>query len=349
MDPARMHAHRYNCVWAGNPTCLYRVERKTQRGMLMPMVRSRAAVHSAPPGGVVLFDTYSILFRAFHALPPMTTSTHEPTSALYGASALFIKLLREQRPEALSFAVDTPKRTFRHERYAEYKAQRERAPSELALQLQRLPMLLAAFGVPVWSLPGYEADDVLATLATRLTETRGCEILIVSGDRDLLQLIEPSVRVWFVGARGKPATLYDLSAVRERFGVEPRQLPAWTALVGDTSDNLVGAPGIGPRTASQLVAAHGNVEGILAQLPYMRPSKVRTSLSEHAERLLLNEELARLRRDVPLATHTPLATPLTSVAVQRLEELFKELEFRSLIPRLKRLSAKRSDDSTSRR
>lgn len=297
----------------------------------------------------MLFDTFSILFRAFHALPPMNTSMHEPTNALYGACALFIKLLREQRPSAFAFAVDTPQPTFRHDRYAAYKAQRESAPPDLRSQLLRLPQVLAAFGAPVWCAPGYEADDVLATLATHLkTQTHPSRLLIVTGDRDLLQLIDETVHVWFIGARGQPATLYDVAAVRDRFGVRPHQLPTWTALVGDKTDNIPGAPGIGARTASQLVSAHGSMEQILAQLPTLR-GKVRSSLSENATRLLLNEELTHLRRDVPLgvAAHTehkaqteeaaPLAAPLTAMAVRQLEALFTELEFRSLLPRLKGL------------
>lgn len=290
------------------------------------------------PGGVVLFDTYSIVFRAFHALPSMSTLGREPTGALYGASALLLKILREHRPSAFAFAVDAPKRTFRHERYAGYKAQRESAPSELVVQLQRLPALLAAFEVPAWCAPGYEADDVLATLTTRLSgESPGPSVLIVSGDRDMLQLVSDSVRVWFIGARGKDATLFDVAAVRERFGVDPERLPAWTALVGDNSDNLVGAPGIGPRTASQLVSEHGSVAGVLGRVSEIRGAKVRESLVAHSERLLLNEELARLRRDVPLEPG-PAAAPLTRSAVQRLEGLFDELEFRSLIPRLRALA-----------
>jgi DNA polymerase I len=304
---------------------------------------SRTHVTTAPRhGDVVLFDTYSIVFRAFHALPPMTTVRGEPTGALYGASALILKLLREQRPSAFAFALDAPKRTFRHERYPQYKAAREAAPSELVVQLERLPTLLASFGVPVWCAPGYEADDVLATLASRfVTQEPPPGVLVVSGDRDLLQLIGTSVRVWFIGARGKPATLIDETLVRARFGVAPEQLPTWTALVGDSSDNLVGAKGIGPRTATQLVSTHGGISQILAEVPSMRQSKVQKSLREHAERLLMNEELARLRRDVPLEEGVPLAAALTASAVERLGTLFEELEFRSLVSRLKALKVER--------
>jgi DNA polymerase-1 len=280
----------------------------------------------------VLFDTYSIVFRAYHALPSLSTLGREPTSALYGACSLILKVLREHRPRRFAFAVDAPRPTFRHERYAEYKAQRPRAPTELVRQLERLPVLLRAFEAPVWCAPGYEADDVLATLTARLG-AEGESVLVVSGDRDLLQLADQRVSIWFIGARGKDARLFDLAAVEERFGVRPQHLPAWTALVGDNSDNLEGAPGVGPRTATQLVATHGSIAQILEHLSEVEPAKAREGIRENAERLQMNEELARLRRDVELEPG-PLAAPLTGAAVARLSALFDELEFKSLIPRL---------------
>lgn len=300
---------------------------------LWPSVPARPSSGRAqPPLDAALFDTYSLLFRAFHALPRMTTAKGAPTSALYGFCSVVIKVLREQRPRGLSFAVDAPARTFRHNRYAEYKAGRARAPSELLSQIEHLPELLESFGVPVFCVPGFEADDVLATLAHRLA-AEGATSLIVSGDRDLLQVVGERTRVLFVGARGQKATLFDVDAVKARFGVEPAQLPSWTALVGDTSDNLRGVAGIGPRTATELVLAHGNVAGILANLDHVTPHKLREALRAEAERLLVDEELARLRCDVPLAGET-LVAPLTPLALARLRALFEELEFKSLLPRL---------------
>src|SRR4051812_47967673 len=183
----------------------------------------------------LLLDTYSLFFRAFHALPLMSTRSGEPTSALYGLSSLLLKLLREQRGAALAFALDAPQATFRHDRFDEYKAGRAPTPSLLALQFDRLEELLAAFGVPVFRAPGFEADDVLATLAK---EARMLTVpaLVVSGDRDLLQLAGGTIKVNFVGRRGKEAQVYDEAAVLARFGVLPEALPAYVGLVGDTSD-----------------------------------------------------------------------------------------------------------------
>jgi DNA polymerase-1 len=283
----------------------------------------------------LLLDTFSIFFRSFHALPRMTTSRGVPTSARYGFAALVLKLLREHRPRGVSFAVDAPARTFRTERYADYKAGRARAPSELVQELERLPELLEAFGFPRFCVPGFEADDLLATLAARLA-ARGERPVVVSGDRDLLQLADANTRVLFIGRRGEDAVLYDAAAVEGRFGVPPALLPTYVALVGDPSDNLVGVQGIGPRTAKTLVLEHRSVAALLANLDRVTAPKLRESLTTSAERLTLNEELARLRSDVPL-TDTALVAPFTTACLPRLQALFEELEFKSLLVRLERL------------
>ncbi len=291
------------------------------------------------PGPHLLVDTYSLFFRAYHALPEMNTKSGEPTSALYGFSAVLLKELREQRPSGIAFAVDAPQKTFRHERYARYKAQREALPSGLVAQLRRLGELLAAFEVPVLCVPGFEADDILATLAQRFRR-EGTPAVVMSGDRDLLQLAHGGIRVLFVGARGQKPVMYDAERVRERFGVTPEQLPSWAALVGDTSDNLQGLRGVGPRTAAKWVQEFGNAEALLARAAEVQPERLRRELEAQRERLLLNQELATLRTDVPLAPG-PASAPLGSAALEHLRSLFEVLEFRSLLARLDALSADR--------
>ena len=280
----------------------------------------------------LLVDAYSLFFRAYHALPAMSTASGEPTSALYGFSVALLKELRERRPAALAFAVDAPKRTFRHERFADYKAQREALPNPLVAQLGRLPALLGAFEVPVFCAPGFEADDVLATLAERL-RARGEPVLILSGDRDLLQLAHGGVRVLFLGARGQKPVVYDEAAVETRFFVPPTALPALMALIGDDSDNLPGVPGVGPRTAAKWIHEFGSVEGLLARLDEVQPSRLRAELAARREQLRTNAELTPLRTDVPLEDGA-LAAPLTSGALGRLRALFEELEFKSLLARV---------------
>jgi DNA polymerase-1 len=282
-----------------------------------------------------LIDVYSVFFRAHHALPPMSTRAGEPTSALYGFCALLIKVLREHAPEALAFALDAPQATFRHLAYPAYKAGRDRTPDALARQFGRLRQLLTAFGVPAWVAPGFEADDVLATVADRMRAAGSdVDVLVVSGDRDLLQLAGDRVRVLFLGARGREPTLYDAAAVERRFGVAAAALPSWMALVGDTSDNLVGVPGVGPRTAARLLCEFGTIDELLRRLPEVAPPKLRSTLEVSAAQVRQNERLARLRADVPLGPG-PWATPLDAQAFARVGELIADLEFTSLLERLR--------------
>jgi DNA polymerase-1 len=291
----------------------------------------------------LLVDTYSLFFRAHHALPAMNTASGRPTSALYGFCTALIKELRERRPSALAFAVDAPALTFRHEAYAGYKAQRERAPDPLRQQFAPLRELLAAFAVPIFEVPGFEADDVLATLASEL-RAASLPALVLSGDRDLLQLAYGSVRVLYLGARGQPGRVYDEAAVVGRFSVPPQQLPVWAALVGDTSDNLPGTPGVGARTAARWVQEYGSIPGLLDQLQQLEPARLRPVIAAHAEQLLQNERLATLRIDVPLGP-APHVSPLAPSAIENLRLLFRELEFKSLEARLDRLAQALSPSS----
>ena len=285
----------------------------------------------------LLLDTYSLFFRAFHALPPMSTRAGEPTSALYGLSSLLLKLLREQPGAALAFALDAPQATFRHDQFDEYKAGRPATPSPLAAQFGRLRELLDVLAVPQFRCPGFEADDVLATLALRAREA-AVPALVVSGDRDLLQLARGSVRVHFVGQRGKDATVYDEPAVLARFGVAPEHLPSYVALVGDASDNLPGVPGIGAATAQKLLADKRNCQELFDGIALVKSARTRETLLAHREQILRTEHLARLREDAPIAPHSvPWSVP-THDALNALSKLFEELEFKSLQARLSKLS-----------
>jgi DNA polymerase-1 len=282
------------------------------------------------PGTILLLDTFSLLFRAHHALPPMSTVAGEPTAAVYGLSTLLLKLLRERRPSAIAFALDTKGPTFRHARYPAYKAGRMHAPVELRAQHDRLAEIIAALGAPSHRAAGYEADDVLATLA-RTAVAAGDRALVVSGDRDLLQVVRGGTEVLFVGRRGAEPVVYDEAAVVRRFGVRPQALPSFVALVGDPSDNVPKVPGIGPRTASLLVERHGDIAGIFAGEREL-PPKLRGLVEGRREELLEREDLLRLRTDVPL--EPPLHVAVHAAALARLRPVFEALEFKSLLPRL---------------
>lgn len=290
---------------------------------------------SAP---ALLLDTFSLFFRAFFALPPMSTSRGEPTSALYGLSTLVLKLLREHPGAALCFALDTGRPTFRHREFLPYKAERAPAPTSLVEQLRRLDELLERTGGVVLGSPGFEADDVLATVAAEL-RAQGRPTRVVSGDRDLLQLAFGSVKVEFVGRRGKDAVTYDEAAVLERFGVPPWRLPSFVALVGDVSDNLPSVPGIGPATAKKLLQNRENVAQLLAAGAEL-PPRIAELLRSHAPQITQTEELARLRVDAPLPRPPHLATPSADQLLS-LRSWFEALEFKSLLPRIDKLLAAR--------
>ena len=285
---------------------------------------------------VLLVDTYSLFFRAHHALPAMNTQSGEPTSALYGFLSALLRELGTRQPLELAFAVDAPQRTFRHERMPSYKANRDATPAPLVQQFGRLRQLLDAFEVPVFQIAGVEADDVLATLAARLS-AGGAEVLVMSGDRDLFQTISERVRVLFVGARGQKPSIYDVRSIEQRYLVPPQQLPAITALVGDTSDNLPSVPGVGPRTAAKWVQQFGTAARLLDAVQELEPARLRPVLEAHRQQVLDNEALATLRRDVPLGD-VPLASQVAPSAIERLRVLFEELEFKSLMPRLAALA-----------
>jgi DNA polymerase-1 len=282
----------------------------------------------------LLVDTSSLFFRAFYALPPMNTTTGEPTSAIYGFSVLLLKLLREERPTSLAFARDAPARTFRHQVYDAYKAGRPPMPDALRPQWRRLDQLIAALAVPSHAVIGYEADDVLATLAKRLVDA-GDDVVVVSGDRDLFQVVCERARVVFIGARGQKPESVDESIVRARYGVAPHELPMLFALIGEDADNIVGVPGVGVKTAAKLIAQHGTMSALLAALPDVAPQKVQDAIAVAADRLVMNADLARLRDD--LALDAPLTRALSNDALDAVAALFQELEFKSLLARVNAL------------
>jgi DNA polymerase-1 len=285
----------------------------------------------APRRPVLLFDVFSLLYRAFFALPPMNTARGEPTSALYGFSALVLKMLREERAKGAAFALDRPDQTLRRAAFAGYKASRPAAPTPLGQQVGRVNEILHAFGFPAFGVAGYEADDVLATLARQL-RAAGEPTVVVTGDLDLLQCAVGSTRVHAVG-RGTQGRTYDEAAVWARFGVAPAELPDWKALVGDITDEIPGVPGIGAKTASALVRRFGSVASLLARREELESATLRATITGLASDLPLWRDLTRLHDDVPLP-EAPRWARLDAAAKQRAEQLFHQLEFKTLLPRL---------------
>src|SRR5918912_3683533 len=209
-------------------------------------------------GRLVLIDAHSLIYRAFFALPPMSTSAGEVTNAAYGFTSM-LAIVLASRPEYAAAAFDVGGATFRSEEYAEYKEGRRPMADDLRPQIERCRQVLDGFGIPIYAMPGYEAHDVIGSLACRAADS-GLKVTIVSGDLDCLQLVGERVEA-LVPRRGITDTMvYGPDQVRQRYGLEPRQLIDYKALRGDTSDNIPGAPGVGEKTATQLIQKYGNVE-----------------------------------------------------------------------------------------
>ncbi|MCB4755619.1 MAG: DNA polymerase I [Elusimicrobia bacterium] len=269
-----------------------------------------------------LVDASGYLHRAFHALPYLSTSKGEPVNALYGFSRMVSKILKTEKPDFVAVCFDTPVPTFRHTQYKAYKATREKPDDNLLFQLPLAEALVKAWGFPCLKMDGYEADDVIATLA-RMGQKGGFDVLILSGDKDTLQLIRGSVRV-----RDDVRNVdYDAAKVKERYGVEPEQLIDLFCLMGDKTDNVAGVPGVGEKTAAKLLAEHGSLEKIYKSLNGT-PSALRENLLKYKDTVFSNRTLIQLKEDVPLET------PLESLKWKKpdpavLAPLLQRLEFRS--------------------
>src|SRR5581483_3471179 len=247
---------------------------------------------------LIALDGNSLIHRAFHALPPLTSPSGELTNATYGFTMMLLRALGDLHPTHVAAAFDTPRPTFRHERFDAYKGTRPPTPDGLSHQFQRVFEVLEALHVPIFRVDGLEADDLLGTIADRATE-RGLSVVVVTGDTDALQLVGPSVRV-LVPRRGLTDTvLYDEAAVRERYGLEPRQLVDLRALRGDVSDNIPGVPGVGEKTATKLFQTTGAIESILGSLDQMTP-KQRDQLSPYVDQMRMARDLAEIVRDAPI-------------------------------------------------
>src|SRR5437868_509768 len=290
-----------------------------------------------------LVDGYALIYRAFFAMiaRPLTTRRGENTSAAWGVTNFLLRLLERRRPDHLAWVHDVGE-SFRHETYAAYKATREKLTAELQQDfdrsVERIEQILDGFRVPVVGVEGFEADDVIGTLATAAS-ARGLQVVIVSGDKDFYQLIAPGIALLNPG-RGGPAAVeehwVDQANAAERLGVPPERVVDYLALVGDTSDNVPGVKGVGERTALELLRTFGDLDAILAGAERISGKRAREAVQQHAELARLSRELVTIRRDVPL----PLEVEALRVRVPdvaRLTELFTELEFRSLIPKLEGL------------
>ncbi len=276
---------------------------------------------------LVLIDGSSYLYRAFHALPPLTNSQGEPTGAIHGVLTMILKLLREEQPAHVAVVFDAPGKTFRDELYAEYKATRPPMPDDLRSQVQPILDAVAAMGLPLLQVPGVEADDVIGTLCTA-GEKAGQQVLVSTGDKDLAQLV--TGKVTLINTMNDTRT--DRDAVKQKFDVWPEQIIDYLALVGDSSDNIPGVPKVGPKTAAKWLNEYDSADGIIEHGEEIK-GKVGESLRDNVESLRLSQELATIKIDVDLDVSID-DLDASERDVEALRSLYSHYELRSLLRRL---------------
>ncbi|MDC1032362.1 DNA polymerase I [Candidatus Marinimicrobia bacterium] len=282
-----------------------------------------------------LIDGYAMLYRSHFALirNPLINSKGMHTSALFGFINQVLKLIRKEKPDFLMAAFDSPKKTFRHERYPEYKATREKMPEEMREQLPYLWKLLKAMKIPTLEQPGFEADDIIGTLAVRANE-KNLDTFIVSGDKDFMQLVNDNIFLYSPSGRQSEIKIYDKSGVKDKWGVPPEMIIDLLGLMGDSSDNVPGVMGVGEKTAVKLLKEYGTLENALDHADEVKNKRAREGLQSGREKALLSQELVTIDTNMNIDSNfEEMATD--GFDVNELEGLFHELEFQALINQIK--------------
>lgn len=289
---------------------------------------------------LVLIDANALIHRAFHALPPLKNAAGLITNAVYGFSSTLLKMLKELEPDYIAAAYDLPGPTFRHEAYEKYKIHRPKTPNELSSQIPYTKKVLESFGIPVLEKEGFEADDIIGSLAERFGEDKDIKVVIVTGDLDALQLVSDKKILVYTMKKGLSDTvIYDEDAVIQRYGLRPEQLTDYKGLKGDPSDNIPGVPGIGDKTASELLKEYGSVEDLYKKLK-IKNKKVEIKeslvkkLLEHEEQAILSKHLAVMVKDLDIDIDLKKADWEKNFNREAAENIFRELNFTSLIPRI---------------
>ena len=291
---------------------------------------------------ILLVDTHSLARRAFYAVPALRTQSGVPTNAVYGFVNMLLRFLAERKPSHVAAAFDLPGPTFRHKTYAEYKATRKPPPDEFKAQIPLLRQVLDALRIPVAEKEGYEADDIIGTLSQKAAG-EGFSVLILSGDRDCLQLVSPSVSA-VVPVKGiSDVREFDPGEVLVETGLDPAQIPDLKGLAGDSSDNIPGVNGIGEKTAVGLLKRYSNLEGVYEHLDEIGPERVQSLLRSGREMAFLSRELATILRDAPVEAE-PGRFRWAGMDPEKAAEIFKQLEFHSLTSRLKLLPSAKNEE-----
>ena len=281
---------------------------------------------------LMLLDGNGLIYRGYFALPPLTTSKGELVNAVFGFCSIVLRGIQDIRPDYVAVAFDLPGPTFRHERFAEYKATRTRMPDDLRDQFPKVREVVRALRFPVYELAGFEADDVIGTLTVE-ADAKGLDTTVVTGDLDMLQIVGERVRLMTTRSGVENTIIYDPARIFERYQLAPSQMVDYKALKGDVTDNIPGVPGVGEKTAAKLIRDFGDLDTLYARLAEVKPDKLREKLGEFREQVALGRELSTIIRDLPVSLDLEAAR-LGDYDRDEVIRLFREYEFRSLLDRL---------------
>lgn len=289
---------------------------------------------------LLIIDSNALLHRAFHALPPLKTKSGQETGAVYGFLLTLFKAIKDLNANYIVACFDTKAKTFRHEKFENYKAHRPQTPSEIVSQIPIAKEILKALSIPVYAKEGFEADDLIATIASIAPADA---IYIVSGDLDNLQLVNDKIKVYTLGKGIKDTVIYDRMKVRERFGVEPSQMNDFKALIGDASDNIPGVAGIGKKTAAEIIERYGTIKNLYDELStdtaVLKP-RVKEALKKDKENAFMSRELVEMKKDIDVdfnIERCKFDPSGVGFDKKQVEQIFQKLEFKSLINKMSQL------------
>jgi len=277
---------------------------------------------------IYIVDGSSFAYRAFYAIGQLSTHNGFPTNAVYGFIKILKKLVNTYNPDHMLITFDTGKPTFRHEQYQEYKAHRKPMPDELIAQIPWIKKTIKAYNIPLIEMSGYEADDVIATMAVN-AEQKGFEVYIVTGDKDLMQLVNSNIKILNMA---KEDIIYNKDKVVEKYGVEPEKIIQFLAVTGDASDNIPGVDGVGEKTAAKLLKQYGDINGIFSNLSQLTP-KLKTAIENKKDQIMVNLELVSVKKDLDIGV-SPEECIVKEPNMEDLKSIFKELEFKALLKEL---------------
>lgn len=297
---------------------------------------------------LVVLDTHAILHRAYHALPDFSSGKGEPTGALYGLITMLVKIINDLKPDYIAAAYDLPGGTFRHAAYEHYKANRIKADDDLYTQINRARDVLEAFGIPIYDAKGFEADDIVGTIATQVKKKKNIDTIIASGDMDTVQLVDGTQTKVFTLRKGLTDTVfYDEEAVRARFGFGPESIPDLKGIAGDASDNIKGVPGVGEGSALKLLQKYGTIEKLYAAIKKEGVEKVAEEcavqkrfvqlVADNKESAEFSKQLATIRHDAPVTFEVPKQSWHDAADHKKIMDMLAEFDFRSLMPRVREM------------